>query len=329
MKDSTPIRWGIIGPGRIAHKFASALDAVEESVLGAVASRDRARAEAFAETYGAKSTFESYEAIVEDSEVDAVYVATPHRYHYDQVYMCLEARKPVLCEKPLTVNAAQAEQLIELANASNTFLMEALWTRYLPIYGQVREWLSEGRIGEISIILSTFSFRGERDLTDRWFNHELAGGSLLDLGVYNVSMSQWVMQGDPVEIFAAALVGDTKVDEQTAVTLAYPNGAVSQFVCGFLSKTENELAIYGTEGSVYISPDFWQATRAVLMVEGDQFEESRPFRRNGFEYQIEEASRCIRSGRLESEIMPVASTLANMSIMDQIRHRIGMRYSFE
>lgn len=324
-----PFRWGILAPGRIAHRFAQALEEVDGARLHAVASQSPERGQAFALRYGASVHYDSYEALARDPEVDAVYIASPHRFHQAQARLCLEAGKPVLLEKPFTVNASQAADLIALAQTKNLFLMEALWSRFLPVHRKVRDWLEEGAIGTIHLISSTFCFQAEWDPSDRKFNHELAGGALLDLGVYNVSLSQWVTGENPSTVGALARLGETGVDELTAVTLVYPRNTVSQFTCGFLFDAVNDLLIYGTRAYIRIQPKFWESTRATLVVDGKETVAALPFRRNGFEYQIEEAMSCIRNGRRESEGMPLASTLANMETMDEIRRQIGLKYSFE
>lgn len=328
MKNS-PFRWGIIGPGRIARKFAKALSMVDGGILYAVASRDIERARAFSIEYHAEKSFGAYAEIVKDPNVDGVYVATPHRFHYENSMLCLEAGKPVLCEKPLTVNALEADRLIKAARANKTFLMEAMWTRFLPVLQQVRLWLDEGRIGEVKLLTSTFGFRAARDLEDRVLNPNLGGGVLLDLGVYNISISQWVLGKDPISFATQGIIGETKVDELTSVNLLYEDGVVSQFTCNMISDNINDMFVYGTEGHIHIHPQFWSTTSATLVSGGQETTETRPYRKNGFEYQIEEAITCIRAGLLESPRMPHAQTLANMQLMDGIRAEIGLRYPFE
>jgi predicted dehydrogenase len=193
----------------------------------------------------------------------------------------------------------------------------------------VRTWLDRGGIGEIRLVASTFCFQPERDPADRKFNHALAGGGLLDLGVYNVALSQWAIGADPIAISARGRIGDTGVDEVTAATMVYPGNVMAQFTCSLLFEAVNDLTIYGTRGHIRILPKFWESTRATITVGGREETAVLPFRRNGFEYQIEEAMSCIRSGRRESQAMPVASSLGNMKTMDQIRDQIGLRYSFE
>jgi predicted dehydrogenase len=326
---STPFRWGVLAPGRIAHRFAQALESVEGAGLHAVASRSPERGRAFAQRYRAPVSYASYEALANDPEVDAIYIASPHRFHHAQARMCLEAGKPVLLEKPFTVNAAQAADLIEMATTKSLFLMEALWSRFLPVYRKVREWLDEGAIGTIDLISSIFCFQAEPDPSDRKFNHDLAGGALLDLGIYNISLSQWVTGENPSSIGAHARIGATGVDELTAVTMVYPRKTLSQFTCSFLFDAVNEFLIFGTKGHIRVQARFWESTRATLVAGGKETVAALPFRKNGFEYQIEEAMNCIRGGRRESEGMPLASTLATMETMDEVRRLIGLRYSFE
>lgn len=323
-----PLRWGIIGPGRIAYAFADALKVVEGTELYGVASRDEERGRAFAQQYHVPQVYTSYEQMAQDPLVDAVYIATPHRFHHEQTLLCLEAGKPVLCEKSLTVNARQAQELIALAQSKNLFLMEALWTRFLPIYAQVREWLDAGLIGDVKLLNASFGFRIPRDVEDRLLNPDLAGGTLLDMGIYPIAMCQWVC-GDPAAFSVHGYLGETGVDEFAAATLQYANGVVAQFVTNFVTTTPNDFTIFGSEGHIRVHPNFWGGTKATLVTEGQELTISRPFRATGFEYQIEEAVRCIKAGFIESQGMPHAQSLANMRLMDQMRTQLGLTYAYE
>jgi predicted dehydrogenase len=322
-------RWGIIGPGRIAQKFAQGLQVIAEARLQAVASTNGERAQAFADQYNAQKAYSSYEAMLNDPQVDAVYIATPLNFHYDNARICLEAGKPVLCEKPLTVNATQAQALCELARAKSIFLMEALWTRFHPAYQQVRRWLDDGAVGEIRLLDSTMGFNKPKDPQDRLFNPNLAGGALLDLGVYPIAISQWVMGKNPTAFQVKSHFSDTGVDDLTCATLQYGEGAFSQFSCNFLTDNQNEFIIYGTQGAIRIHPFYWLSTRVSLLTPDREETIQCPFRASGFEYEAEEVMRCVRDGKLESDIMPHAHTLANMSLMDDIRQEIGLVYPFE
>ena len=327
-------RWGILAPGRIAHKFADGVRAVPGAEVYAVGSRSLERARAFADIYGASKVYASYEELANDADVDAVYIATPHRFHYENTLTCLNAGVPVLCEKPFTVNAAQARELFDLAKAKNLFLMEGLWSRFFPLYRQVRQWVETGEIGEVRLMTSTFGANVPRNIEDRLLAHELAGGSLLDQGVYPIAISQWVFGKDPVSFTAASQLGETRVDELTSVSLVYDDGAVSQFTTTLQVQGANDIYIYGTKGHIHVHPPLWASTRATLVKPGPAGETSEltvslPFRASGFEYEIEDAMGCIRQGLLESTGMTHAATLANMELMDKIRAQVGFKYDFE
>ena len=321
--------WGVIGPGRIAHQFAQGLQTIEDAALYAVASTKLERAEAFASHYGGAKLYNSYEALVNDPQVDAVYIATPHTLHLDNSLLCLNAGKPVLCEKPLTVNAAQARQLIAAAKAKKVFLMEALWSRYLPIYTPIRKWLDDGVIGDIKLMVGTFGIKVPRDAGERWQNPELAGGTLLDMGIYPIAISQWVMKTQPKSFVAKSLLSKSGVDDMTAVLTQYENGVISEFHSSFVSDNVNDFFIYGDKGHIRIHGNYWGSEKASLFTDGQELTVSRPFRGGGFEYQTEEAMRCVRAGLLESPGMTHADTLANLELMDAIRAEIGVKYPFE
>ena len=323
-------RWGLIGPGQIAERFAESIDAVDGAVLHAVASRNGERAKAFANRFKAEKAYGNYGDLYADPAIDAVYICTPHRFHAEQAAACLLAGKPVLCEKPLTVNAKESNHLFALAQQQQVFLMEAMWSPFLPVYQQVKQWLDEHRIGDIRMMQSSFGFAMDRDPSGRWLNPELAGGVLLDMGVYNVSISQWLMNRMPNKIQAVGYIGDTGVDEMVAVNLDYGDGVVSQFQCQFQSQLSNDFWIYGSQGRIQIEPFFWDNGGVQLITQEQQ--ETRlqlPFRARGFEYQIEHAMDCIRSGKIASDVISFDHTRATMEIMDMIRAQINLRYSFE
>lgn len=323
---NTVFNWGVLAPGRIAHQFAQALPAVANARLYAVASHNPQRGAAFAQTYGAERVYSDYAALAADPMVDAVYIANPHALHPDAVRLCLDAGKPVLCEKPLTVSSAQAQALFERAAVRGVFLMEALWTRFLPAWQQVRTWLDAGRIGELRLIASTFGATIPLAPEDRWLNPKLAGGVLLDMGIYCVAMSQFVMQRPPQRIVADSQIGATGVDERSSVILNYGDAA-SQFTCSFHSALENRFTIYGSHGTICVAPNFWAATRACLRPT-DSAEEvfDAPFRANGFEYQIEAAMHSIRAGLRQNPVIPWRDTVENLSITDAVRAQVGVRY---
>lgn len=337
----TEFAWALVGPGGIARQFAEAVEGLAEARLRQVYGRDAARTAAFiAARPGRTGTrlraSRGLAEILEDPLVEGVYVATPHAQHGEFVHQCLEAGKAVLCEKPLVPNLAQGTSLVELAAWKNVFLMEALWTRFLPIYATVAAWLRDGAIGPVRAIQSSFCFRAPFEPRGRLYNPALAGGALLDLGVYNVAMTRWVIQQangtcpEPTAIDASGTLAPTGVDQRVSATLTFPGGLSSQFVCGFDGSAENSMTILGERGFIELQSGFWAATAARLQRPGEpDVVEQAPFRINGFEYEIEEAQRCIRAGRVESPRMTHADSLAALRWMDEIRRQTGVRYPFE
>lgn len=335
--------WGLIGPGKIAHQFADAVHRLPGTQLGLVYGRDLAKAEAFATHWmreGARPRFTAdLQALLDDATIDAVYIATPHAQHGGFIAACLSAGKPVLCEKPLVPHLALGKQLVALARERNVFLMEAVWTRFLPIYKTVQAWLKAGEefgIGPLRNIQSAFSFSSGYDADSRLFNPALAGGSLLDLGVYNLTMTQWVMQQalgtcpELLSIQASGLLAPTGVDQHVSATLNFSGGVASQFFCGFDSGADNGMRIVGERGVIRITQNFSSAVEASLARKDQAVQTVQaPLRFNGFEGEIEEAQTCIRAGLIESPTMPHADTLTTLGWMDEIRRQLGVRYPFE
>jgi len=248
------MKWGIIGLGKIAEKFAIALASTENSVLHAVASRDLLKAQSFSSKFNVPESHGSYEAMLDSKDIDVVYIATPHNLHFENAKACLSAGKHVLCEKPFTVRADEAEELFRLAREKNLFIMEALWTRFLPVFRHVFEWLEGGEIGTPSFLDSSFGFVSCEDYHARLFNPGLAGGALLDIGTYNIDISQWILKKNPVEVYADAFLGQSGVDERTSVILKYSDGEASQFTCSLRCNLPNDFTIYGKKGSIRIFP---------------------------------------------------------------------------
>ncbi|WP_264875985.1 Gfo/Idh/MocA family protein [Vibrio agarivorans] len=322
------IRWGIIGPGRIAHRFAGAFSAIDDGELYAVASRNKERLAAFADQFGIPHRYTDYESILADPNVDAIYIATPHRFHFELAKQALESGKAVLCEKPLTVNGAQSQALFEIAKQNDAFLMEALWSRFLPAWQQIKQWLNDGVIGEVVSMHSSFGFKAERNVDDRLFNLELAGGALLDTGVYNIAMSDFVMGQAPDTIQSDVLVGATGVDERCTVTLSFGD-VRSEFTCSFLEALPNEFRVVGSDGQVIAKSNFWELD-SVQLTKKDGSEQcfSFPHLSNGFEYQVMEVHRCLHAGKRASDNVSPEFTIRNMAVMDAILAQAGVRYPF-
>lgn len=329
--------WGLLGPGRIAHQFADALRGVPAGArLVAVQGRDAGRAAAFAQRWGAARATDSLAELLANPAVQGVYIATPHAFHADAVRHCLLAGKPVLCEKPLVTDAARARELAALAQQRGVFLMEALWTRFLPIYGQVAQWLRDGAIGPVRALQSSFCFNTPFDPQSRAYDPAQAGGALLDIGIYNLAVTRWVLaqqlgacpelQGLQVH----AVMAPTGTDQRLSAMLDFGGGLTSQFVCGFDGEAENCFHLLGERGTITIERNFWGASVAWLARQGAEPQRaSAPLAVNGFEYEIAEAQRCIAAGLPESPGMPLAETIATLEWMDLIRARIGLRYPFD
>ena len=322
-------RWGILAPGNIAHSFAKGLRGVEGAVLQAVGSRSAERAAEFAKKHGAPSSYGSYSELVADPDVDVIYIANPHPFHRDSSILCLENGKAVLGEKPFTVNAREAKYVISMARDNGVFLMEAMWTRFLPVMQQARAWIDDGRIGDLQIIDACLSFQAERNPEGRLLNPELAGGGLLDVGIYVVSLAYWLTGKNPIEISSHAHMGETGVDEQAGVSFMYDDGSIAQLIYGVKTNAPHRAAVYGTDGWIEFTTPFWYGTTATLHSEGEESEFKQPHLSNGYEYQAIEVAECITEGRLESSILPLDETLRIMESQDTIRAQWGLRYPFE
>lgn len=328
--------WTVVGPGRIAHRFAQALWTLPGCTLAAVVSRDRQRGEAFARQWGDADTLVTNDLrqALASGTVDAVYVATPHPFHAEAVRTALRAGKAVLCEKPLTPSAAATAELIALAEQHQAFLMEAVWTRFLPIYATVQQWLREGHVGAVRSLQSHFCIDkpfSPSAPNDRCHDPAQAGGALLDIGIYNISVSRMVLNNAAVEDFDVhATLGPLGCDLRLTAQLHFAGGITSQFVCGFDGVADNSFHIAGERGHITVHDGFWQATGATLAVHGDApVTEHAPFACNGFEYQIAEVQRCRAQGLLQSPVMPWQESLEVVRLMDAMRQRIGLHYPFE
>jgi len=324
------IRWGILGTGAIAQKFALGLSYVPEAELVAVGSRARRTAEAFADRWSIPHRHSSYEQLAEDPDVDVVYVATPHPMHKDNSMLCLRAGKAVLCEKPLTVNARQAREVIRCARENGAFLMEAMWTRFLPAIGRLREILQAGALGDVRMVKADFCFRARRDPKGRLLNPELAGGGLLDVGIYPVSFTSMVFGGPPAEVVSMAHIGETGVDEQAAMVLSYAGGRLAVLSCGIEASMPHEAYVLGTERWVRVHRPFWCTRALTLGRDADEQETIElPYEGNGYECEAAHVMECLCAGKLESDLMPLDESLSVIETLDRIRAQWGLRYPME
>jgi len=322
-------KWGIIGCGKIAGQFAESLKILSDARLYAVASRSEEKAQKFCASYGAEKWFGSYELLMKDPEVDAVYIATPHNVHFDNSLLCIQHKKAVLCEKPFTVNAVETKKLIEAARQQRVFLMEAFWTRFLPSTLKLNQLLSEGIIGQCKLLQADFGYDMPFDAEHRSYNPDLAGGALLDVGIYPINFAQMIFKHDPYEISSAIIQAPTGVDAQSAYIFKYTDGALAVMNAAVNVETLHNAWIYGSEGFIHIPEFFHAKTLHVQRIDGYKETFSVPFESTGYSYEALEVMNCIANNRVESTIMPLSETLRIMQLMDRIREQWGLTYPGE
>jgi dihydrodiol dehydrogenase / D-xylose 1-dehydrogenase (NADP) len=323
------IKWGILGTGGIASAFARDLEFAKDTEKTAVGSRTKESAEKFAEEHGVSRAYGSYDELVADHDVDAIYIATPHSFHKENVLACLRAGKAVLCEKPFTINSGELEEIIQFARDRKLFLMEAMWTRFLPPIVKVREWIDSGEIGEVLLVKADFGFRAPWNPEGRLLNPALGGGALLDVGIYPVTFASMIFGTKPEKILSTAHIGETGVDEQFSILLNYPAGKTATLNGAFRVDLTNEAYILGTEGHIRI-PSFHSAKTALLYKNGEETEAFKDDRKSaGYAFEIEEVGRCLNEGLLESPVVPLNESLEIMKLMDEIRGQWGLKYPGE
>jgi len=319
-------RWGIIGLGKIARKFAEALKVIPTARLVAVASRTGNNAELFAAEFEVGRYYDNYEDLILDKEVDIVYIATPHPSHASLAKACLKFGKPVLCEKPFAMNYRQAKEVYELAQESGTFIMEALWTRFIPSMKRVIEIVKKEEIGHLVSVQADFGFKAPYDPNGRLFNRDLGGGALLDVGIYPVFLCVALM-GEPTTIKASAVIGPTGVDEQCAIIFGYDTGVLASLTCSVVSNNTQEASINGSKSRIQINQPFWGQTTINILTDWKprglvKFE----YPSNGLNYQVEEVHKCLDEGKTESEVWSHHDSLTVLKTLDRVREKIGLRY---
>ncbi|HJD47842.1 MAG TPA: Gfo/Idh/MocA family oxidoreductase [Candidatus Mediterraneibacter norfolkensis] len=319
---------GIIGTGTVACTMAKTLNQMEEAEPYAVASREKRKAEDFARKWGMKKTFGSYREMAEDEETELIYIATPHSCHYEDARLCLENGKPVLCEKAFMANADQAKEIIRLAEENGIFISEAIWTRYLPARKMIEQIIDSGEIGEVRLVTASFGadLTGIKRITDP----SLAGGALLDLGVYPLTFASMVL-GDQIEDCVSSCVKfETGVDAQNSVILKYRSGAIAALQSTALAGTDQRGIVYGTKG--YLVAEHVNNIKLIQIYDRERKlirEERAPDQITGFEYEVAAAIRAVREGRIECEEMPHAESIFIMELMDGLRKEWGIKYPFD
>lgn len=321
------IKWGIIGCGRIAGKFAKDLALVEGNELYAVASRSQEKAKLFGDTHGAKKIFGSYEGICEDHDVDIIYLATPHSSHMQYGLMVMNHGKHLLCEKPLGVNTKQVNELVNSAKKNQVFLMEALWSRFNPSIQEVLNRIRNGDIGEVKYVNADFYFKMDFDANHRLFNPDLAGGALLDIGIYPLFLS-YIVLGMPLQIISKSRLHANGVDLQTSVILEYEK---AQSILSFGLDTISDLpgCIHGAMGS-YQLHGRWHEAQGYTEIEGrNRIDHDIPTLGFGYTYEIMECSKAISNGKLQSDLWSHQDSLNLIGLCDTVRSQNGIRYPFE
>ena len=353
----TTINWGILGTGSIAQQFATGLSFLPDAKLLAIGSRNSATATAFSQQFKVPRCYASYEKLVQDKDIDIVYIATPNTMHKDNCILCLEAGKAVLCEKPFTLNALEAEEVIKLARNKQLFCMEAMWTRFIPLIAKVRDMLGEGVIGEVKMLTADFGQQIEFEANKRHFNPNLGGGALLDLGVYPISLAFYLL-GPPATIVSQAILNE--VDEQSSIIFSYANGQFATLSSSFSTNSPGEVIIMGTQGQLRIHAPIYrpsqisiskfatpsssstglkQALKNIELVRKSYNFFTRlvakskkiviPYQGNGYNYEAAEAMHCLKNAAKESQIMPLDETKAIMETMDTIRSQWHFQYPSE
>lgn len=321
---NTKIKWGIIGLGKIAHKFVNDLLLLDTIELEAVASRDLAKAEAFATTYNSKKFYGSYEALLQDKFIDIVYIATPHNSHERLAILALEHKKAVLCEKPFAINQQQVFKMIEASKKHNLFLMEALWTRFLPAIKKIKSTIENGEIGEIKYINADFSFKALPSI-QRIYDKELGGGSILDIGIYPIFLAYLIL-GMPDKIIAKAHYFESGADSQVSIIFDYKNAQAILF-SSFNSNSKRIAKISGTSGEIIIDNPWNEASTFSLIKDNKETEFILPLTGKGYAHQIVECNLCLHENFTESSLWSHQNSLELIALLDAVRKEIGLVYA--
>lgn len=324
------IKWGIIGTGYISTKFVTALNSLDDAEIVAVASRSSEKAREFADHFQIKKAYASYEELAQDSEIDVVYIGTPHTEHKANAALCIINGKAVLCEKPFTLNQKESQYLINLAKKHNVFLMEAMWTKFLPATKVVKKWIQDKIIGEVKYFNISFGFQNEFNPSSRLFNPSLAGGALMDVGIYPITYAIHMQGKMPDHVISSAYLGKSGVDEMNIIGFLYDDGVLADLSSAISAETGKDAVIIGDKGKIVV-PNFWMADSAELYDTNGNLVDAflLPFTGNGYEYEAEEVNQCLREGRKESEMIPLEDTFNIITLMDKIRAEWGLIYPQE
>ena len=323
--------WGILGPGTIANSFVEGLKVLKDANVEAVGAYppELESGKSFAKKHGIPKCYESYEALIDAKNIDIIYISALNPAHKKYSMMALEAGKHVLCEKPLAINAKDAGEIALCAKKNKRFLMEGMWTKFLPVTVGIRNWIADGLIGEVRQIKADFCFRCGWNPDNRLLSLELGGGALIDVGIYNIAYANMIYGALPQKVTHDAYIGPTGVDEQSSAIMQYKDGQLATILQAVRTQSPWDAWIIGTEGYIHL-PEFWHGKLATVHLENkDPLTYDFPFEASGYNCEAEEAMRCIREGKLQSDIHPHESTLSTLNIMDAMRKDWGMKFPFE
>lgn len=319
------IRWGILGTGAMAQRFVEGLKVLPDTEVAAVASRYSQTANIFADTYNIPIRHDSYAALAHDQRVDAVYIATPNTLHKDHTILCLQAGKPVLCEKPFAVNSAEAAEMVSTARLKGCLLMEAMWMRFVPAFCQVRTWLNAGEIGDVRMVQADFGFRASDEDAARWLAADLAGGALMFVGIYPVSFASLAFSMEPQRVAALAQHAANGIDEQTGMILQYDNGGLAVLACAVRTKSPRFGAILGTKGMIRLHEPFYYSPAVTLAIPGrEPVTQSFSIEGDGYHYEAAAFMASLRNGERENPLMPLDESVSIMQTMDRLRAQLGL-----
>ncbi len=314
----TTVRWGMLSAGNIARQFAEDIKLVGNARATTVAARDGDAARSFADAHGIERAYEGYDALFNDPDIDAIYISTPHNFHARQALDALASSKAVMCEKPITTSLKELDNLLTEAGKANQYLLEAMWTWFLPAIRTAKDWVNEGRIGELLHVNAGFGFGFAYDPNSRLYNPDLAGGCLLDMGIYPIALARYFYESAPVSLASKSRFAPTGVENDVAMQFEYENG-VATLMTSLRTTLPNAAYIIGSKGYIYI-PQFWRAQECQLFVRNelkDSFCDNR--RGGGFEFQIEQASKEILAGRTESSVVTHSASRGFQADIDWVK----------
>lgn len=318
--------WGILGAGRIAEKFCTAINATDGATLYAVASRNETTGKDFAKRFNAPVYYNDYTLLMQDENVDVIYIATPHAFHYEQTIACLQHQKPVLCEKPMSLSYAQTKEMIDEAARQQVFFMEGMWTACMPFLNAIKEIIDAGTIGKLKRVSADFGFSAPKDLDGRLYNKLLGGGAMMDVGVYPLFLAT-ILLGEPSVTKSISSLAETGIDEYTNTILQYPGGETAQLLSSIVFNTAIEAEISGTDGTIRIHNPWFKATGFTLKINGGKTEDyDFPHVSNGFDHEINEVMNCLGKGMLQSTKVPHSLSLLVSQITADILKQAGISY---